>query len=221
MESLLSNVDEERYDIGWIKEIVDHRKKDSALSASEGFVTSGTSQKPVITTKGWDFQVRWKDGSMDWLPLSQVKEALPVEVAEYVVAQKIHREPAFNWWVMKTLRKRERIINKVKARKARKPNTKFGIEIPSTVEEAKELDQKNGNSYWKDTIKKEYDNIKVAFRLLENDDKPPPVYTEILCLLIFEVKFDLRRKARYVAGGHLTEPPSTIMYSSVVSRESI
>ena len=80
-ESLLSNVNEEGYDIGWIEEIINHHKKENALSASEGFVMSGTTQKPVITTKGWDFQVRWKDGSTDWLPLSQVKESLPVELA--------------------------------------------------------------------------------------------------------------------------------------------
>ena len=53
-ESLLSNVNEEGFDIGWIDEVVDHHRKDSALSTSEGFVTSGTTSKPVITTKGWD-----------------------------------------------------------------------------------------------------------------------------------------------------------------------
>ena len=30
-----------------------------------------------------------------------------------------------------------------------------------------------------------------------------------------------RRKARLVAKGHMTEPPSTIMYESVVSRETV
>ena len=37
----------------------------------------------------------------------------------------------------------------------------------------------------------------------------------------FEIKMDLRRKARYVAGGHLTDPPSSMTYSTVVSRESV
>ena len=87
--------------------MVDHHKNHTALNASEGYVTSGTTSKPVITTKGWDLQVRWKDGSVDWLPLTQVKEAIPIELAEYTVSQKIHREPAFLCWVTKTLRKRE------------------------------------------------------------------------------------------------------------------
>ena len=32
---------------------------------------------------------------------------------------------------------------------------------------------------------------------------------------------DFTRKARFVAGGHTTEVPSTITYSSVVSRDSV
>ena len=41
-------------------------------------------EEPVITTKGWDIQIKWKDSSYDWLPLSQVKEAMPVKLAEYL-----------------------------------------------------------------------------------------------------------------------------------------
>jgi hypothetical protein len=37
----------------------------------------------------------------------------------------------------------------------------------------------------------------------------------------FEVKMDFTRKARFVAGGHMTDPPTEITYSSVVSRDSI
>jgi Reverse transcriptase (RNA-dependent DNA polymerase) len=32
---------------------------------------------------------------------------------------------------------------------------------------------------------------------------------------------DFTRKARLVAGGHVTDPPTSITYSSVVSRESV
>ena len=42
------------------------------------------------------------------------------------------------------------------------------------------------------------------------------------CHMIFDVKpGSLKRKARYVAGGHLTEAPAGMTYASVVSRESI
>ena len=37
----------------------------------------------------------------------------------------------------------------------------------------------------------------------------------------FEIKIDLRHKACYVAGGHLSDPSSSINCSSVVSRVSV
>ena len=39
--------------------------------------------------------------------------------------------------------------------------------------------------------------------------------------MIFDVKMDFVRKGRFVAGGHMTEAPSGITYSSVVSRDSV
>ena len=61
----------------------------------------------------------------------------------------------------------------------------------------------------------------VAFKKLDDGEKSPSGYTEITCHLIFEVKLDLRRKARYVAGGYLKNCPQVMTYSSVLSRESI
>ena len=94
--------------------------------------------------------------------------------------------------------------------------------MPKTVEEAKMIDEMNGNTLWQDAICKEMDAVCVAFKILHGDEKVPPGYQEIRCHLIFDIKMeDFRRKARYVAGGHTTEPPTTITYASVVSRESV
>ena len=43
------------------------------------------------------------------------------------------------------------------------------------------------------------------------------------CHMIFDMKFgeNFRHKARLVAGGHMTNTPNTLTYSSVVSRDSI
>ena len=46
-------------------------------------------------------------------------------------------------------------------------------------------------------------------------------YIEITCHLIFDVNMDLTRKARYVAGGHLTDSPSSMTYASLVCRETV
>ena len=39
--------------------------------------------------------------------------------------------------------------------------------------------------------------------------------------MIFDIKMDFTRKARFVAGGHTTDPPSSSTYSSVVARDSV
>ena len=51
----------------------------------------------------------------------------------------------------------------------------------------------------------------------------PPGYQKVNCHMIFDVKMgeNFRRKARMVAGGHTTEAPATLTYSSVVSQDSV
>jgi hypothetical protein len=39
--------------------------------------------------------------------------------------------------------------------------------------------------------------------------------------MIFDIKMDFTRKARFVAGGHTTETPASTTYSCVVSRDSV
>ena len=98
---------------------------------------------------------------------------------------------------------------------------KFGLEIPNTVEEALQIDKKNGNNFWAEAIEKEMTNARIAFEVMPKDEKPPPGYKQITCHLVFDIKMDLTRKARYVAGGHLTDPPTSLTYASVVSRDSV
>jgi hypothetical protein len=39
--------------------------------------------------------------------------------------------------------------------------------------------------------------------------------------MIFDIKMDFTRKARFVDGGHTSEAPASLTYSSVVTRESV
>ena len=64
-------------------------------------------------------------------------------------------------------------------------------------------------------------NVKQAFEFQLDDKLVPVGYKWIPLQMIFDVKIDFTRKARLVAGGHLTDPPTTLTYSSVVSRESL
>jgi hypothetical protein len=49
-------------------------------------------------------------------------------------------------------------------------------------------------------------NVRVAFKILEDDSETPPGYQFMKCHLIFDVKFDgFKFKSRMVAGGHKVE----------------
>jgi hypothetical protein len=65
-------------------------------------------------------------------------------------------------------------------------------------------------------------NFIIAFKILNGEESVPPTYQEIRCHMIFDVKMEyFRRKARFVAGGHTTDTPHAVTYTSVVSRESV
>jgi Reverse transcriptase (RNA-dependent DNA polymerase) len=157
---------------------------------------------------------------IQWVRLADLKESNPVELAEYAIGNKLVNEPAFKWWVPFTIKKRDRIIAKIKTRYLRKEQ-KFGIDLPKTVNDALRLDQENNNTLWQDAIKKEMNVILPAVKILDEGAASPIGYQQIPCHIVFDIKIDFTRKARFVAGGHVTNPPSTQTYASVVSRESV
>ncbi len=229
-ENMMSQIDSEGHHYQILSEISDHKSDATAIKQCDGFIHSKNGNKvPKMTTRGWSLEVEWKDGSASWVPLKDLKLANPVELAEYAVANNLEHEPAFHWWVNDTLRKRERIISKVKAKYWRTTH-KFGIEVPKTAEEAYAIDQKTGTSLWTAAIDKEMKNVRVAFETQDGvtvdemkTGKVKPGYKFITTHMIFDIKMDgkFTRKARLVADGHKTDTPSSITYSSVVSRESV
>ena len=86
-----------------------------------------------------------------------------------------------------------------------------------------------GTNFWWQAIQKEMRKVMVVFDYDDNltpeqarTDKSKYVgFQGITCHMIFDVKMDLTRKARFVAGGHQTEPPASVTYSSVVSCDSV
>ena len=221
-ENMLSQVDDEGFSTTMMEGIIDHKKDEAvAISKSDAYLTTHTGQRRrQKTTQGWKLLVKWKDGSETWIPLKDLKESHPVEVAEFSKARGIDDEPAFAWWVPYTLRKRDIILAAVKQR-VRKTTRKYGIEIPRSVEHAIEIDRKNEDTYWQDAIALEMVNIGVAFEVLEDQKQVPNGWHKVTGHIIFDVKMDFTRKARWVLDGHKTPDPSGSTYAGVVSRESV
>ena len=220
-ENMFRQVDAHGFVHTMLDSIIDHVKRSDAVDKKDMYVTTKTGRRRLRqTTSGWDFCVLWKDGSEQWIPLRQLKESHPIEVAEYVKMIGIDDEPAFKWWVPFTLRKKDMIISSINSR-TRRVTHKYGIELPSTVEEAFMIDKKNGNSLWRDAINKEMENLKVAFDILEDDQSPPPGFKKTSGHIVFDVRMTLERKARWVKHGHKTPEPEQCTFAGVVSRESV
>ena len=95
--------------------------------------------------------VEWKYGTKTWVPLKDMKDSYPVQVAEYYEANKLMSDLYFAWWAPFTLKKREQIIVTVKSC-LRKKTHKYGVLVPNTVKEAYMLDKESGNTLWQDSI---------------------------------------------------------------------
>ena len=143
-----------------------------------------------------------------------------METAEYTRAREILNEPVFAWWVPYTLRKREIILTAVKNR-IRKTTHKYGIEIPRDMEHTHKIDSRNGNTMWRDALKKEMYNVGVAFEILDEGAHAPHGWKRVTGHLVWDVKMDFTRKARWVLDGHKTPDPIGSTYAGVVSRESV
>jgi hypothetical protein len=172
------------------------------------------------TTQGWKQKILWKNGTTTWEWLRKMKESNPTKVAEYAVAQGIDKEPAFAWWVPFFMKRRDLYVKAVGTR-YQKCTHKFGIEVPRTVQRAYEIDKQTGTDIWAKAIEKEMLHARPAFEVLEPGKNAPIGSKWIPSHMIFEVKMDFTRKARFVAGGHWTAPPASLTYSSVVARDSV
>jgi hypothetical protein len=219
-KNIYAQCDEEGNQFLMLQDIVGHKTYGDAVERDDMYIKVGSNRQIRKTTKGWYLCVEWKDGTISWEWLADLKESNPVEVAEYAATNNLHDEPAFSWWVPHVLKKRNRILATM-TKRYHKRTHKFGIQVPKTWDEAVKLDEGNGNTLWQDAIRKEMNNIRIAFKVLNDEENTPPTYQEIRCHMIFDAKMeDFRHKARFVAGGHTTNAPHVMTYASVVSRES-
>ena len=98
------------------------------------------------------------------------------------------------------------------------------------MDEAYRIDRETGTTHWTRAIEKEMKNVRVAFEKVDDVNenqmrtgKVKPGFSFCSTHMIFDIKMDgsFTRKARLVADGHKTAPPTSITYSSVVSRDSV
>jgi hypothetical protein len=179
-----------------IAEIEDHRVLDDAIPTNDGyFTTTSVMKRKKRTPRGWEILVRWKDGSSDWIVLKDLKESYPVELANYAFAQGIQDEPVFAWWVPYVHKKRKSIIAKSKSKYWQRTH-KYEIRVPRSIDEAKTIDETNGNTRWVDAVTLEMQNVRIEFEVFGGDTATLTGYQKISGHLVFDVKLGRISDAR-------------------------
>ena len=74
---------------------------------------------------------------------------------------------------------------------------------------------------WMDTLAKEMYNVGAAFEVLDEREQAPNGWKKVIGHLVWDVKMDFMRKARWVLDGHKMPDQVGSTFTRVVSRESI
>ena len=190
------------------------------ISGHEGPFTP--SDKEKYKGSRWNVRVEWENGEVTYEPLAIIAKSDPVSLAIY--ARDNNLLDLDGWKQFRRLANRQqrliRLANQAKLYAFRNRIVyKFGVQVPQSHEQAMALDKANGNRLWREAEETELSQVNEyeVFTDLGRRGKPPPGYKKIRVHMVYDVKHDLRRKARLVADGHLTKVPLDSVYSSVVS----
>lgn len=161
--------------------------------------------------------VRWNDGTTTWEPASMLRRDDPLSVAQYLrdYVENSDIDTRMKRWMQRTLRNRRKTAKRV--------DFKFGVDIPRSVRRALAFDNENGNDLWEKAIEKELNAlIKMdTFKFVESRGDIPSEYDYAPLHFVFDVKVDLRRKARLVIGGNvLDDRDPTDRYAPVMQLRS-
>lgn len=97
-EHIPTLVDQDGYHSQMPEGVLDHVKDGRAVEEENWWIVSERGRRYMRKTAvGWKFRVKWKDGTITWSPLKDLRESNPVDIAVYATARGIHDEPTFAW----------------------------------------------------------------------------------------------------------------------------
>jgi hypothetical protein len=153
--------------------IIDRKTDRHAIEPAGMYIKHDSNKKVSKTAKCWHLCVEWKDVTTSWERLVDIKESNPVEVAEYAASKSLLDTLAFVWWAPHVLNKRTRSISPV-TKRYHKRTHKFGIEVPRSWNDCVRLERENDNTLWQDAVRKEMQNVRIAFKILNGEESVPP-----------------------------------------------
>ena len=209
--------------------------QDAKYAFSEILDHEGPLNKTHNNYKGSSFNVyvKWDDGSKSWEPLSTIANDDPLTVARYAQEHDLLNIPGWKrlkGTIQRTKNQFSAMATIIQTAKTKTPNKKkfkakkkgkryqFGVELPTGPTHALALDKEHGNTYWKDAMNHELEQLELfnTFKDIGKNAKVPTGFKCIPYSWVFAVKQDGRHRARLVAGGHRTDPTGVDAYSGVI-----
>ena len=173
--------------------------------------------------------LKWSTGEKTWEPIKTRKygegvlDTDHVTLAIYAGDKGLLDTPGWKYPILrKVYNNKKTMIRTLRQAQLHSFRTKpiymYGYQVPRSHDEAMMLDEENGNRLWYEAEQKELNQID-EYHVFDQHEKgyKPEGYKKITVHMVYAVKHDGRRKARLVAGGHLTETPIDSVYSSVVT----
>ena len=152
--NILNQVNADGYHHQIIDSILEHSKDKRVVEKKDKWIVSKLGNRSRWKSNvGWKFQVKWKDVPINWIFLKDLKESIQIQISSYVTACGIQDEPSFAWWVPFTLCNRDRVIAPVNSR-VRKFFHKYGIGIPTSIDDVIRIDRENNNTFWQYALNK-------------------------------------------------------------------
>ena len=91
-ENMYAQVDEEGCQYLVLKEIVDHKKDNTAVPISDGMIRSANGEmKPKKMMRGWHFLMCVKDKSLKWMTLKELKVSHTIELTGMLLPSSYRR----------------------------------------------------------------------------------------------------------------------------------
>ena len=221
--------EENSEDMTFIPEaILDHRvskkprKQITVVTRPDGTTQHQVKVKRIAHVR---VKVLWKNGEVTWVQADAMRKQNPFIFLPYVLAKKLQNHKHFAW-TKDIIKDPDKIMTALKTsvKKKKEIKFKFGVQVPNNMGQARELDEINNDKQWDGAVQSELRSINghSTFIVLEEHEPLPDGYTQIPYHFVFDVKFDGRRKARLVAGGHRApEVDKEESYSGVVGIETI
>jgi hypothetical protein len=179
----------------------------------------------MVTDKHVWLCVRFRNGEVQWTQMDVVQLQDPFPIIQYAKRNRLEKVSSFAW-IRKIIQDNDWLVQLArgafKAKVEQGPRYKFRVEVAQGPKHGAQLDKINGNCQWKEATTKELQQINKykMFREPTNDDDLLE-YQMIPYHMIYDVKFDGRRKARLVAGGHWTVTLKEDIYSGVIGMDSV